>query len=232
MSVPRPIRFLGAAALSATAAGALLLPFAAPAGAAADERGLDAAKKAAHTAITERTTALDRAIAVVRRSPFMGDDGQARIDAMQASSTGLQSLDDEIQADGTLAEVREDAAGITRDFRVYVLVLPVTHLTRGADAVTVESVPKLERLATKLQQAIDEKDADDLRPVLADLNAKVAAADAAASPIPDQIAPITPAGWNADHDVLAPSRQALREARADLKAARDDARTIIDGLKS
>jgi hypothetical protein len=211
----------------------VLAPLAVASAAGAEERpqGIEALKQAAHTAIVERTTALDRATAVVRRSPFMGDDAAARIDAMYTASVGLQALDAEIQGDTTVASVREDAAKITRDYRVFVLVLPVTHLTRSADAVTAEAVPKLDRLAVKLQKAIDAKGAASLQPLLDDLKAKAADASQQASPVPSSIGSLTAADWNADHEVLSPARHSVRTAREDVRAARADARKIIDGLK-
>jgi hypothetical protein len=200
--------------------------------AAADEVGLDQIKTAAHAAIATRLLALHRTVALVQRSPFMGDDAPARVAAMRATATGLVALDAEIQGDTDVVEARADAARIATDFRVYVLVLPVTHLTRGADAVTAVAVPTFERLATRLQAAIDEKGATDLQPLLDDLQAHVAAAAAASSPLPDELAMLTPADWNANDRVLLPAQRALRGASGDLQAARQLAREIVAGLRS
>jgi hypothetical protein len=42
---------------------------------------------------------------------------------------------------------------------------------------------------------------------------------------------LTPADWNANHDVLKPAHHSLRSARADLRVARDLAQKIRNELK-
>ncbi|HEV7536164.1 MAG TPA: hypothetical protein VGP90_11050, partial [Acidimicrobiia bacterium] len=53
------------------------------------------------------------------------------------------------------------------------------------------------------------------------MKAQIASGVAAAGTIPGAVLGLSPADWNANHDVLQPSRQQLRVARTDLKVARD-----------
>jgi hypothetical protein len=59
-----------------------------------------------------------------------------------------------------------------------------------------------------------------------------AEAEAAASPLPEELAVLTPADWNANNRVLQPAVRALQGASADLQAARQAAREIVAGLKA
>jgi hypothetical protein len=198
---------------------------------AAPDAGLSFVKWKSHVAITERVRALFVAGAIAKNSPYMGDHAQQRIDAMAQVGRDLWALNLKIQSDITTAEALADASRIATDFRVYVLVLPVTHLTRAADLVTNKLVPAHEKVAANLQDAITTKDRSDLQPLVDDMNASIEAANDAAAPLPDQLASFTAADWNANHELLTPARRALETARAELKAARDDARAIVAELK-
>ena len=197
----------------------------------APDAGLNFVKWKAHGAITERIRALYIAGAVVKNSPYMGDHAQERIDAMGQVGRDLWALNVKIQSATTTADALADAARIGTDFRVYVLVLPVTYLTRSADLVTNKLVPAHEKVATKLQDAVITEGRSDLQPVVDHMNAQIQAAAEAAAPLPDQLATFTAADWNANHELLVPARDAMNDARNALKAAREDARTIVAELK-
>src|SRR5439155_8747525 len=95
---------------------------------------------------------------------------------MKSDVSGLQQLDQTIQADTTLQAVRSDARKIFTDYRVYALVLPVVHMVRGADAITNVIVPKLDAAAPHLQDAITQQNKSNLQPLLDDLETQTAAA--------------------------------------------------------
>lgn len=216
---PRTVR---AAVVALSLAG---LVAAAPAAGALDRTpGLDAVKQAAHTAVQARVTALEAADAVVASSAFMGADQAVVRRLLQGDVAGLRALDAEIQADTALAEARADAQRVYTDYRVFALALPVAHLTRAADAVVAVAVPRLTAAHDRLQAAVTAKGTAALQPLLDDMKAQT---DAARGPA----AALTPATWNADHEVLQPHRAALETARADLRRARQDARQVVAGLR-
>lgn len=223
---PRTVR---AAVVALSLAG---LVAAAPAAGALDRTpGLDAVKQAAHTAVQARVTALEAADAVVASSAFMGADQAVVRRLLQGDVAGLRALDAEIQADTALAEARADAQRVYTDYRVFALALPVAHLTRAADAVVAVAVPRLTAAHDRLQAAVTAKGTAALQPLLDDMKAQTDAARGLAAPLPAALAALTPATWNADHEVLQPHRAALETARADLRRARQDARQVVAGLR-
>jgi hypothetical protein len=201
-----------------------------PAGAATEPAGPAAAKQAAHVAIERRVASLNTAVGLVESSTFLGVDQVTLVHLMQSDVSGLQQLDQTIQADTTLQAVRADARKIFTDYRVYALVLPVVHMVRGADAITNVIVPKLDAAASHLQDAITQQNRSNLQPLLDDLKTQTAGAQQLAGGLPGKLEALKPADWNANHAVLQPSRDTLQSARIDLRQARQDARDIVSGL--
>ena len=118
---------------------------------------------------------------------------------------------------------------------VFALVLPRVRLVVGADTAT-DAGARLTDVADKLADAIEKAEAagGDVSQAKLDLDmmkAHIASGLAAAGSVPPAVLGLTPADWNADHEVLTPARQSLREARADLKVARDLAQKIRAELK-
>ncbi|TML60300.1 MAG: hypothetical protein E6G17_10285 [Actinobacteria bacterium] len=181
-------------------------------------------------AIERRVASLNAAVGVVQSSTFLGADQATLVQLLQSDVSGLQQLDQTIQADTTLQAVRADARKIFTDYRVYALMLPVVHMVRGADAITNVIVPKLDAAAAHLQDAITQQNKSNLQPLLDDLKTQTAAAQQLVSGLPAELEALKPADWNANHAVLQPSRDSLQSARLDLRRARQDARDIVSGL--
>src|SRR5438132_252490 len=77
---------------------------------------------------------------------------------------------------------------------------------------------RLDQVAAKLEQAIAKaeaagKDVTQAKADLESMRGKVDAARRSASGIPESILGLTPADWNAYHEVLTPARDSLRSAR-------------------
>lgn len=199
--------------------------------AGAAEVGLPAIKAAAHQAIVARVGALNTAVGVVQGSSYMGSDQAALITWMQGDVSGLQQLDQTIQADTTAAAAKADAQKVFTDYRVFALVIPVVHMVRAADLATNKIAPDFQAAEPKLQAAITKRGATSLQPLLDDLKTQVANAVQLASPLPGQLEGLRPPAWNANHALLQPDRQALETVRTDLRTAREDSRKIVAGLK-
>jgi hypothetical protein len=215
----------------AAAATVTALALVAPSAASAETgAGLQAIKDAAHAAITARVASLNTAIGVVNQSTVMGSDQAARRDLMQSDISGLQQLDATIQADTTAPQARSDANKVFTDYRVYALVIPATHQIRAADEITSVAVPKLNSAASTLQGVITQQGRTDLQPTLDDLKAQVASAQQDTNGLAAQLESFTPAQWNANHALLTPSRTSLENARAALRKARQDAKTLVSAL--
>jgi hypothetical protein len=225
MKITPLLRTVGASAVVTA------LALAAPTAASAETgAGLQAIKDAAHAAITARVTSLNQGITVVNGSTVMGADQATRRNLMQSDINGLQQLDATIQADTTAAQARADANKVFTDYRIYALVIPVTHQIRAADEITTVAVPKFNAAASTLQGVITQQGRTDLQPTLDDMKAQVASAQQATNGLAAQLEGYTPAQWNSNHALLTPSRTSLENARTALRKARQDAKTLVSAL--
>ena len=183
-------------------------------------------------AIDVRLPALMAARAAVSDNQHVTDDHQAALLAdIDETAARLRVLADLIKADTDLATMKEHCRSIFEDNRVFALVLPRGRLVVGADTAS-DAGAKLGDVAARLADAITaaESAGRDVAQAKLDLDMMKAGVAAAGSVAPAVLG-LTPADWNADHEVLTPARQSLRLARADLKVARDLALKIRNELK-
>ena len=187
-------------------------------------------------AIDVRLPALAAARTAVSDNQHVTDDHQAAVTAdIDETAARLRVLADLIKADTALATMKEHCRSIFEDNRVFALVLPRARLVVGADTAT-DAGAKLGDLAARLADAIAaaESAGRDVAQAKLDLHmmkAAIASGVASAGSVAPAVLGLTPADWNADHEVLIPARQSLRSARADLKVARDLALKIRNELK-
>jgi hypothetical protein len=189
-------------------------------------RDLEMLRAKCLAAIDIRLPALAAARSELAANGHVSDDHQAALTAdIDETAARLRTLADEIKGDTDLATLRDHCRSIFEDNRVFALVLPRTRLVVGSDTAG-DAGAKLHDMAGKLGDAIAKEEAAgrDMSQAKADLDAmkaQIASGVAAAGTIPGAVLGLSPADWNADHDVLQPSRQQLRVARTDLKVARD-----------
>jgi hypothetical protein len=187
-------------------------------------------------AIDVRLPALAAAKTALAGHEHVTDDHEAALTAdIDETAARLRVLAEEIKADTEVATLKDHCRSIFEDNRVFALVLPRVRLVAGADTATAASA-KLRDVAGKLADAIEQAEANgqDVAQAKLDLDlmkAYVASGVASAGSVPGAILGLTPADWNANHEVLTPARQSLRSARADLKVARDLALKIRNELR-
>ncbi|HEY3239136.1 MAG TPA: hypothetical protein VGL92_06205 [Acidimicrobiia bacterium] len=188
-------------------------------------------------AIDKRLTALETASGRLAEAEHVTDEHEATLAGIiDDTSASLDALAGEIGADTEAEALKAHCRSIFEDHRVFALVLPRTRLVVASDTAGA-AADRLDQAADRIEQAIAEAEAagQDVTQAKADLEAMRSEIDSArtsAAGVPDGILGLTPADWNADHEVLTPAREALRSARADLKAARDLARGIVAGLRA
>jgi hypothetical protein len=203
---------------------------------ASGRRTLDDLRSRCLAAIDARLPRLAAARTDVTGDAHLSADHKAALTAdIDNTVVRLQTLQGEIKNDADLAALRDHCRSIFEDNRVFALVLPRTRLVTGADTATAAGA-KLSDIAAKLAAAIDKAQAAgrDVTQAKADLDAlkaQNASGVAAAGSVADPVLGVTPADWNANHDVLSPARQQLRVARTDLRVARDLAVKIRNELK-
>jgi hypothetical protein len=150
-----------------------------------------------------------------------------------AERAGLTTLKGQIDSDTTLAALRADVGKIAPDYRVYLLVVPKTHLVVAADA-TEKASARFGPLSTELQNLINEvkaggKNVDAAQAKLDDMNAKVAQANGLIAPVAGSILGLSPADWNngTAGPALKSARQTIHQTRTLLVDARQDAHQVI-----
>jgi hypothetical protein len=193
-------------------------------------------------AIDVRLPALAAARTALSGNDHVTDDHQAAlVSDIDQTAARLRDLATLIKADTDVATLRDHCRSIFEDNRVFALVLPRVRLVVGADTAT-DAGAKLRDVAAKLADAIAKArglhqpspEAGDVRQAKLDLDmmkSHIASGVASAGSVPGAVLGLTPADWNANHEVLTPARQSLRSARADLRVARDLALKIRNELK-
>ncbi len=159
--------------------------------------------------------------------------------SIDAQINTLAQLKAKIDADTELATLKIDIKSITESYRIYMLVIPQGHITVAADRIkTTADVGSA--LHDKLSARIDAagtagKDVTALKTTLTDMQAKIADANAQADAAVTLVATLTPD--NGDKEKQTANNQALKDARAkikaamqDLIAARKDAGSIVKAL--
>lgn len=199
-------------------------------------RDPEAMKARCREAIDKRLTALDGASRRLGEAEHVTDDHEATLSAI-LTDTGdsLTALGGEIAADTDAEALKAHCRSIFEDHRVFALVLPRTRLVVGSDVAGVAG-GRFEQVADRIEQAIDEaeaagKDVTQARADLEAMRAEIDSAQTTAAGVPGGILDLTPADWNADHEVLTPAREAMRSVRGDLRSARELARGIVAALK-
>jgi len=187
--------------------------------------------------IDRRLTALDTRQHELANAKHLTSDHLAALDAnIDQTRSGLTALKAQIQAETDMTKLRSECESIWTGYRVFALVLPRTRLVAVADAEGFVA-GRLTDVSTRLQQAVDNAKAQgkDVTKAQADLDAmkaKIASGQASAAGVADSILSLTPADWNANHDVLKPPHDSVKSAHTALKAAVQLAHQVVADLKA
>jgi hypothetical protein len=187
---------------------------------------------------------VDRRLATIERLGNAVDASRALTDEhagalhriLDGSAAGLRALRAAIEADTTLAQLHEDIRSIYADFRIYVLVTRQVWLVGAADTATAAGAAldaTAGDLATLIARAeANGQDVTEPKAHLAAMEAAIDEAVAGVADVADAVLPLTPADWNDDTawPVLREARQAIEDARADLRTAMAEARKVIAAL--
>ncbi len=193
---------------------------------AAAERTIEKLKDRAEQAIQKRLDTIDRVTEALQDAGHLTDDHERiLIGELGSSADGLSALGREIEAAGTIAELRELIPLIFEDFRIYAVVVPKAHLVAVADTV-VAVVDRVGLVAGWLQDAIDRLnsagfDTSEAEEALAEMVESLGQADSLAGPVPDSVLPLLPADWPD------PAQGILEGAHADLRSAREHVASAV-----
>lgn len=198
------------------------------------------------TAVSDRCQAsIDRRLgdlataqARVAEVDALTDSHRATINTIiDTTEVGLTDQSAAIAAAVDRTELATLCAEIATEFRVYLVVLPQTHLAVGADRVD-QATARGDELIAQLDSAIaaasdagaDITTAQALRDEAA---AHLAAATSSVAGAGDQVLTVTPASWNDGDgaDVIAATRSAVRAAHAEIKAGIEDGHAAIEAVR-
>ncbi len=153
----------------------------------------------------------------------------------------LASLRARIEGQTDTAALKVDVQSITRDYRIYALVMPQARIAAAADrAATL--INMLATLGTKLQTRLEVaraagSDVTALASALTDMGVRLQSAQAHAQAAVNGSATLTPD--NGDKAIMESNLAALKKAREEIKAAhedivaaRKDVDTIVKGLRA
>ena len=230
---PTPVSITGSADVGANAGGARV--------SASVSARITTAKSHADQEIERRITALNDMNTKVQAMVRLSADEKTSIStAISNQISTLTTLKAKIDADTDLATLKTDIKSITASYRIFVLIIPQGRIEVAADKIAT-AVTSLTTLAGKLQTRIADaqaagKDTASLSASLSDMNTKLADANVQASAAASEVANLTPD--NGDKTKMQSNDQALKDARAkiqvalkDLATARQDAGSIVTGLK-
>jgi hypothetical protein len=155
---------------------------------------------------------------------------------INAETSGLTTLKASIDADTVLATLKTDVESITKDYRIYMLIIPQGRIEAVVDrTATIDA--DFNALAPKLEARIT---ADNNNSVAAnaysDMQAKVSDASAQSSAALTEVASLSPDQGNTTIEAsntasLKDAAAKLKTSTADLKAARVDLTTILNAVK-
>ena len=191
------------------------------------------------SAITNRQTQIDVLNNRMAVAKWLSSSHHSTLSSdLSSASSGLTTLNGQIQSATTFKELAPLCKDIVDNFRIYVLRTPQVHLTIGGDAETTV-VAKLQAVGPKLDAAIKAaqakgQDVGSAPSLYADFTAKVADAASKSNGAADKVIGLTVADYNGGSakPVLQTTSQDLVLGRGDLIAARQDAQQIVQILQS
>lgn len=199
---------------------------------------IESIRKRSEGEVNRRTGSLNGLIKKVNAASFLTAAQKATLVAeLNAQISGLTNVKTEVQNDTDVASAKDDAQKIITDYHVYAFIVPKVQIILTADRQQViES--KLSDAAAKLLVSIDAaktagKDVTALQAKLDDLLAKVASAQSISSKVQSDVLALQSTGTvTTDRTALKGYRDQLKTARSTIGLAFNDAKAIVNGLKS
>lgn len=201
----------------------------------------DDAKAKADDALDKRVDSLNKALARLGQMKKLSSDEVASLTtSLNAQISAFTDLKAKIDADADVATLKTDVESITKNYRLYMVVLPQARIVAAADRIQ-SITSQMTTVESKLQARITEaqgkgKDMSTATSAYADLQAKVSDANVQAAAAVSTTANLKPD--QGDATVAASNKTALQSgaakikaSMADLKAARADIDVIVKAVK-
>ena len=185
-------------------------------------------------AAAKRVATLNAAIAKVDADATLSSSDKSTVlGSLKADVTGMDHLHAALAADTTVTQARIDDHTIVTQYRVYRVALPQARVVRAADRATTKTLPRLqqaeERLAARLSKHAA-KDSDAAKAALADLQQQISSLQSDAQGLAAAALAVTPAQYDANHDVLSAPEAKAKAVRGVATTAAKDVKTIRSAL--
>ncbi len=181
-------------------------------------------------AVKKREATIDSLTRALAARTHVTDAHRATLTSTYGSDeSGLRAVDAKVQADTTCGQAVTDGRTVVTDYRVYLLLVPQTHLVAAADTGTY-AAGQLAAAEPKAQTAIDAltdpQQKATAQATLDDMTSRVSSATASLSGVADGVLALTPADIPAKESVIDGYRARVSAAHADLAKALADAKTL------
>lgn len=197
---------------------------------------IDQLKRRALEAIEKRLDAIARWTETVETNEHLDADHRARLLAdLSATTRGLNSLADDIEAATTYSELGRLIPKIVEDYWVFALLGPKVHLVITADVMS-DVHNRFEDVAGSIQDAIDRLAEAGYDPTAAQaaldrMEAQLGTASTLYEPIPGTVLSLRPADMPDASAVLRQARADLEAAAEALRAARSAAHEAVKAIR-
>lgn len=209
------------------------------------EARIQDAKTRADEEITRRINSLNALLARVNGMVKLSADEKTSLSTQIQSQVGdMNTLQSQVAADASAnstTSLKTDIQSITKAYRIYLLIIPQGAIEAAADRA--ENIASLmSQFATKLQDRVTAAQSAGANvsssvTVLADMNAKIADANAQAQAAVTEVASLQPDNgvqsvMQANVAAMQDAHKKIQAAQQDLVAARKDAGDIVKVLVS
>ena len=181
-------------------------------------------------AVSKRELTIGQLTSALAQRAHVTDAHRAALAGLfTADAAGLQSVNATVHTDATCRQAVTDGRTVVTTYRVYMLLVPQTHLVAAADTGTY-AAGRLTAVEPKLQAGIDAI-ADPTKKAQAqtaydDLVAQTKAASDDVSAVGDTMLALTPAQMPAGQSTVDAERAKVTSGRTALTTALQDAKTI------
>jgi hypothetical protein len=181
-------------------------------------------------AVKKRLVTIDRLTSALAARTHVTDTHRATLTATySADSGGLKAVDAKVQADTTCGQAVTDGRTVVTDYRVYLLLVPQTHLVAASDTGTY-AAGQLAAAEPKVQAAIDAltdpQEEATAQAKLDDMTARVQAATSALGGVDDGMLALKPADIPSQLATIDGYRAKVASAHEDLRRALADAKAL------
>ncbi|MES2092413.1 MAG: hypothetical protein V4531_01200 [Actinomycetota bacterium] len=199
-------------------------------------RSLSAVQALGAAATAARIGALDTSIPKITSNAYLNATEQAQVlGTLTGDRSAMVSLAAKIAADNDLAVATAGYRSIFTGYRVFAVAIPQAHYAAAASGLSDSAIPALQAAQVALQAAIAgplaSKDTPAIDATMAHLANQISVARSAVSGVSAFALSVTPEQFNANHEILASARAAVKATTAAVKAARADVASVTAALR-